>query len=154
VDNNDVLRKLRFILNYRDKKTAEIFAKGQLTLSTDDIDKLLKKEDDPEFVACTDVQLAHFLNGLIVEKRGPKEGEPPVAETNLNNNVILRKLKIALDYKNEDILETLEKAGAPISKHELSAFFRRVDHKHYRECKDQFLRSFLKGLQLILRDVK
>ena len=47
MDNNDVLRKLRFILNYRDKKTAEIFAKGQLTLSTDDIDKLLKKEDDP-----------------------------------------------------------------------------------------------------------
>jgi len=34
-----------------------------------------------------------------------------------------------------------------ISKHELSAIFRKPGQKQYRECKDQFLRNFLYGLQ-------
>ena len=49
------------------------------------------------------------------------------------------------------MLETLKLADVRISKHELSAFFRKVGHKHYRECKDQVLRNFLKGLQIKCR---
>jgi len=41
----------------------------------------------------------------------------------------------------------LHTANLRISKHELSAFFRKLDHKHYRECKDQILRKFLKGVE-------
>ncbi|NOZ38536.1 MAG: DUF1456 family protein, partial [Gammaproteobacteria bacterium] len=59
--------------------------------------------------------------------------------------------KIALNLKDEDILEIMGLAGLSISKHELSAFFRRPDHKHYRECKDQILRNFLKGMRLKYR---
>ena len=52
----------------------------------------------------------------------------------------------------DEILEILESAGQAVSKHELSTFFRRPYHKHYRECQDQILRNFLKGLQLNFRD--
>ncbi len=60
-------------------------------------------------------------------------------------------MKIALDLKANDILKILELANMRMSKHELSAFFRKREHKHYRECKDQILRNFLKGLQLKYR---
>jgi uncharacterized protein YehS (DUF1456 family) len=94
-----------------------------------------------------DKELAIFLTGFIVEKRGKKEGEEPKPEKSLNNNIIFRKLKIALNYKDEDILEILDQRGMRISKHELSAFFRHPDQPQYRPCKDQILRNFLHGLQ-------
>jgi uncharacterized protein YehS (DUF1456 family) len=62
--------------------------------------------------------------------------------------MVLMKLKIALNLKAEDVLALLEFAKLRLSKHELSAFFRRKDHKQYRECLDQVLRNFLQGLQL------
>ena len=107
--------------------------------------------DDPAFQKCPDRQLAIFLNGLIINKRGKQDGEIPLPEKRLNNNIILRKLKIALNLQAEDILAILEKTGTPISKHELSAFFRKPEHKHYRDCKDQILRNFLHGIQMRYR---
>ena len=58
------------------------------------------------------------------------------------------KLKIALNMKADDVLEIMRLANFSLSKHELSAFFRKPDHKHYRKCQDQVLRYFLQGLQL------
>ena len=80
-----------------------------------------------------------------------RDGEQPEPEKKLNNNIIFRKLKIALDYKDEQILETLALAGFPLGKHELSAFFRKPGHHNYRECQGQVLRNFLKGLQISVR---
>ncbi|MCK4586312.1 MAG: DUF1456 family protein, partial [Gammaproteobacteria bacterium] len=107
--------------------------------------------DDPEYQNCTDTKLATFLNGLIIDKRGKKDGPQPVPEKNINNNIIFMKLKIALNLKAEDVLEIMALADLRVSKHELSAFFRRPDHKHYRACKDQILRNFLKGVQIKYR---
>lgn len=61
------------------------------------------------------------------------------------------KLKIALNLKAEDVLEIMALADLKISKHELSAFFRKPAHKHFRECQNQILRNFLKGMQLKYR---
>jgi hypothetical protein len=61
-------------------------------------------------------------------------------------------LKIALDLQADDILEIMQRANFTISKHELSAFFRKPGHKHYRECQEQILRKFLKGAQLKYRE--
>jgi uncharacterized protein YehS (DUF1456 family) len=149
--NNDVLRRIRYIFDLNDSKMMSIFALADLKVSREQISNWLKKDDDTDYKACTDEQMATFLNGLIIEKRGKREGPQPVPEKKLNNNVIFRKLKIALNLKNEDILELLALADLRISKHELSAFFRREDHKHYRVCKDQILRNLLKGIQLKYR---
>jgi uncharacterized protein YehS (DUF1456 family) len=111
----------------------------------------LKKEDDPAFQNCTDKQLAMFLNGLIIDKRGKQEGPLPEPEQHVTNNLVLKKLKIALDLKGEDILEIMGLVRFAISQHEISSFFRKPDNKHYRECKDQILRNFLKGLQVKYR---
>jgi len=149
--NNDLLRRIRYVFDFNDAKMITIFGQVENTVTREQISDWLKKDDDPAYKSLSDTQFAIFLNGLIVEKRGKKEGPLPEPEKQLNNNIIFRKLKIALDLKNEEVLEILSSADLKISKHELSAFFRRKDHKHYRVCKDQILRNFLNGLQLKYR---
>jgi uncharacterized protein YehS (DUF1456 family) len=130
-----------------------IFGLADHQVTRGQISDWLKKDDDPAYQKCSDTQLAIFLNGLINDKRGKKEGSQPEPEKRLTNNIIFVKLKIALNLKAEDILEIMNQANLRISKHELSAFFRRPDHKHYRDCKDQILRYFLKGMQLKYRPI-
>ncbi len=154
MNNNDILRRIRYIFDHKDTKIIAIFAEVEYLVTSAQVVNWLKKEDDPEFCELSDIQLASFLNGLINDKRGKKDGPLALPEKQLNNNIIFRKLKIALDLKAEDILAILQKADLRISKHELSAFFRKSSHKHYRECLDQILRNFLHGLQLKYRDSK
>lgn len=151
MNNNDILRRIRYVFDLDDTKMMAIFDQGGMEVTRAQISDWLKKDDDPAFEECTDIKLAIFLNGLIEEKRGQKEGPKPEPETRLTNNIIFRKLRIALDLKAEDILDILFLAGVRISKHELSAFFRKPDNRHYRDCKDQVLRNFLMGLQLKYR---
>lgn len=150
--NNDILRRLRYTFDFNDSKMIVLFGLANLEVTRGQVSDWLKKEDDPAYQNCTDTQLAIFLNGLINDKRGKKEGPQSEPEKRLTNNIIFRKLKIALDLKADDVLEIMELANLRISKHELSAFFRKPDHKHYRACKDQILRNFLKGVQLKYRD--
>lgn len=145
--NNDILRRLRFIYDYNDTKMIEIFALGNCKTNRETISGNLKKEDAEGYIRLSDYDFAKFLNGFIILHRGKQEGKEPVAEKVLNNNIIFRKLKIALNLKDDGILNLLETAKYPISKHELSAFFRKPDNPKYRECKDQILRYFLIGLQ-------
>ena len=147
MNNNDVLRRVRYTFNFDDSKMITIFGLGGLEVTRAQISDWLKKEEDPDYRKCSDEQLATFLNGLIVEKRGKKDGPQPVPETTLNNNIVFRKMKIALNLQADDVLELVRQKDFQMSKHELSAFFRKPGHKHYRECKDQVLRYFLKGLQ-------
>ena len=149
--HNDILRRLRYVFDFSDSKMIDVFGQADYQVTREQISEWLKKDDDPAYKACSDTELAIFLNGLIIDRRGKKEGAQPEPEKHLTNNIIFRKLKIALDLKNEDILEILTLVDMPISKHELSAFFRKKGHKHYRECKDQILRNFLKGVQLKYR---
>lgn len=149
--NNDIMRRIRYTFNFDDSKMIAIFGKADHEVTREQISDWLKKEDDPAFKECSDTVLAIFLNGLINEKRSKKDGPQPEPETSLTNNMIFMKLKIALNMQAEDVLAVMELAGFPISKPELSAFFRKKGHKHYRECKDQILRNFLQGLQLKYR---
>ncbi|EDM66907.1 hypothetical protein PE36_18179 [Moritella sp. PE36] len=149
--NNDILRRIRYTFNFSDDKMIALFKQAEADVTRGEISNWLKKDDDPAYVSCSDTQMATFLNGLINAKRGKKDGPQPEPEHSINNNIILRKLKIALDLKNEDVLELLELAEFRLGKHELSAFFRKPDHKHYRECKDQILRNFLAGMQVKYR---
>ncbi|OLQ73352.1 hypothetical protein BIT28_21740 [Photobacterium proteolyticum] len=145
--NNDILRRIRYTFDYNDAAMISIFAAADHEVTREQVSGWLKKDDDAAFKKCTDRELAIFLNGLINTKRGKKEGVQPEPESRLTNNMIFMKLRIALNFKAEDILEIMESVDFNMSKHELSAFFRKPDNKHYRECKDQILRNFLLGVQ-------
>lgn len=146
--NNDVLRRVRYIFDFNDSKMMSIFSSADHDVSRQTLSSWLKKEGDEDYSNCTDKHLAVFLNGLINEKRGKREGAQPEPEKRLSNNIIFNKLKIACNLKSEEVLDVLALSGSHFSKHELSALFRKPGHKHYRECKDQILRNFLMGLQV------
>ena len=150
--NNDILRRIRYIFDFNDSKMIALFGLADYQVTREQISDWLKKEDDPAYKNCSDSQLAIFLNGLIIDKRGKKDGPLAEPEKSLTNNNIFMKLKIALNLKAEDVLAIMDLVEFRLSKHELSAFFRKPGHKHYRECKDQILRNFLKGLQLKYRN--
>ncbi|PJA31497.1 MAG: DUF1456 domain-containing protein [Zetaproteobacteria bacterium CG_4_9_14_3_um_filter_53_7] len=152
--HNDILRRIRYAFDFNDSKMMALFALADYPVTREQISAWLKKDDDPALVACSDTDLALFLNGLIIDRRGKKEGPQAAPEARLNNNIIFRKLKIALNLKDDDILEILALDDRHMSKHELSAFFRKPGHNHYRACMDQVLRNFLKGLQLKYRAEK
>jgi len=146
MNNNDVLRSIRYTFNFGDDKMMEVFGMAGLQVTRTQVCEWLKREEDPDFKGIYDLQLATFLNGFIIDKRGRKEGILPIAEKKLNNNIVFRKLKIALNLKDEDILAVLKLVDFAMSRHELSAFFRNPDQSQYRPCKDQILRNFLHGL--------
>ncbi len=146
--NNDILRRLRYTFDFNDSKMMRLFSQADQQVTRAQVSAWLKKDDDPGYQACRDIELAIFLNGMINEMRGKREGPQPEPEKRLNNNIIFRKLKIALNLQSDAVLDVLALAGQRMSQHELSAFFRKPEHKHYRLCKDQVLRNFLKGLQL------
>lgn len=69
----------------------------------------------------------------------------------MSNNDILKKLRVALHLRDDEIVEILKLVDFRISKSELGAFFRREDHPNYKECGDQILRNFLNGLVIHMR---
>ena len=148
---NDVLRRIRYTFDFDDATMIKMFALADLEVTRTQVSDWLKKEEDPDFQKCSDRELAIFLNGLINDKRGKKDGPQAEPESRLSNNIIFRKLKIALNLQADEVQTLVNQGDFNISKHELSAFFRKPENRHYRECKDQVLRNFLKGVQLKYR---
>lgn len=152
--NNDVLRSIRYMLDLGDSKVVAIaqLSDPALVLDKDDVRAFLLKEDEPGYLACSDAVLAHVLDGLIVHLRGRDESLPPrPVEKRITNNLVLKKLRVAFQLKDDDMHQVFAEAGFPVSKPELSALFRQPGHKNYRACGDQLLRAFLKGLTLRVR---
>jgi len=149
--NNDILRRIRYTFNLTDTATVNVFAAAELTVTTEQVIAWLTKEGEEAFTPISDTEFASFLNGFINTQRGKREGEQPEPEKKLNNNIIFMKLRIALNMKAEDVIATLALVDFDLSKHELSAFSRKVDNKHYRVCNDQILRLFLTGVQKQVR---
>lgn len=151
MNNNDIFKRLRYIFDLNDTQMLEIFALAEREVKPAQLEQWFKPEEDPTFEELKDIQLATFLNGLISHFRGKKEGPTPAPERKLTHNLILRKLKIALNFQTEEMLAIWHRVDFRLSKHELSSFFRQPGHRNYRVCKDQVLRNFLQGLQLKLR---
>jgi uncharacterized protein YehS (DUF1456 family) len=147
MNNNDIMRRIRYTFDFNDSKMIEIFGLADYEVTRSQISDWLKKEDDPAYQNLDDQHLAIFLNGFINEKRGKKEGEQPETEKRLNNNLIFRKIKIALNLKDDEIVDLFKLVDMRISKSEIGAFFRNPNQEKYRLCNDQFLRNFLQGMQ-------
>jgi uncharacterized protein YehS (DUF1456 family) len=145
--HNDVLRSLRYLLNVSDAKLGDIIRLGDGDVGQADLAAMLKKEDEVGYKECGHDVMARFLNGLVVYKRGRDESRPPPPiEVPVTNNAILKRLRVAFELRDDDIVALIEKSGLRVSKGELGAFFRRPDHRNYRDCGDQFLRNLIKGL--------
>ena len=154
--NNDFLRRLRYALNIKDNIMVQIFKKGNIVLTREDVIDYLKKDIDEGFKKLNNNDLIAFLDGLIIQKRGKREDGTPIPQVKVTknnlNNILLRKLRIALSFKSYDMIKIFKLGGVEISEGELSALFRSEDHKNYKECGDKYIRVFLKGLTEFYRN--
>jgi uncharacterized protein YehS (DUF1456 family) len=147
--NNDVIRSVRYILNCGSQQILDIIALSGLKLNLTQVSDFMLEETAPSYLPCDDLIMAHFLDGLIYSKRGKDESRPPMPfEFPISNNLVLKKLKVAFQLKEEDMHDILKKAEYPLGRAEVSAFLRKRNHENYRECGDQVLRYFLKGLAM------
>jgi uncharacterized protein YehS (DUF1456 family) len=145
--NNDTLRRLRYALNINDAKVAELIALTGRAITADEVINWLKREDEAGYTALSPALFCRFLDGLIIDKRGPHpSGKTPEPLEFLSNNEILKKLRIALELKEEGVLAVFTKAEFTVTKAELGSFFRKEGHRNYRKCPDQVLKKFIKGL--------
>ncbi|WP_263264016.1 DUF1456 family protein [Pseudomonas sp. RIT-PI-S] len=150
--HNDVLRSLRYLLNISDGKLVDIIKLGGLDVPIEALRTYLKKEEEAGFARCPDAVMGHFLDGLVIHRRGKDESRPPQpVQLPVSNNDILKKLRVAFELREDDIRQILASVDFPVSKPELSALFRKAGHDNYRSCGDQLLRNFLKGLTTRLR---
>lgn len=144
---NDLLRRLRYALNISDTELARTIALTGRNTTAEEVANWLKVEGDPGFAPLSHPLLCRFLDGLILSKRGlPPGGTVPEPLEFISNNEILKKLRIALEMKEEDVLAVFQKAGFVVTKAELGSFFRKEGHRNYRKCPEQVLRKFINGL--------
>ena len=152
---NESIRAVRYALNMKNSVVRELISKGGGEASSDEVIAILKKDEQDGFVEASPEQVHQFLDGLILKFRGPSDKPTPKFDiSKISNNMILRKLRIAFELRDTDILAILKLTGFNMSKAELGAMSRRKGHPQYMECGDQFLRNFLRGLVLKLRKTK
>ena len=150
--NNEILVRLSDALSLDDGRLAAIFRLGGDELTEADVHAMLRNPEQEDAVTCKSDMMLRFLDGFIIEQRGPKEapeGAPPAApppHVRMSNNVILKKLRIALQLKEDDVMRILAVSGTEMTKRQLSALSRKRGNKHYRTCSDAVLESFLTGL--------
>ena len=153
MENNDIMRSVRYALHLKNGEVVDLFKLGGEEITNLEVSALLKDENDYDFDYCTASQLHNFLDGLIIKLRGPKDGPKPKFDSSrIDNNIILRKLRIAFALKDTDVIDILKDAKFKLSKSELGAISRKPSHHHYLRCGDQLMRYFLKGLVLRYRD--
>ncbi len=149
MNNNDILRALRHALDINNAACLKLFSQhphSTVVIGSKQLQALFLKEDEEGFTAMGDDQLIALLDGLIATNRGVREDTPPPKIERLTRNEILKKLRIAFEFKEQEMLATLAAGGSKLSKSELSAFFRKATHKHYRPVGNQIMRAFFRGL--------
>ena len=145
--NNDTIRSVRFALDLSDAEIGDLFFLGGSPISDEQLMQYLRKEEDKGFEECPSELLHAFLDGLIINKRGAKDGPALRYDASrISNNMILRKLRIAFSLKDTDVVDILKKVDFRLSKSELGAMSRKPSHQHYVKCGDQVIRYFLRGL--------
>ena len=146
MNNNDVLRRLRFALDIVDRDLLELFDAAGVVATPDLLRGWMLREDDPEMIPCHDEALGGLLDAIIRKRRGPPPSDSSRPANPLSNNEVLKKLRIALALREADMIELLRRGGHPLSKAELGGLLRPPGHKHFRPCGDQFMRAFFRGL--------
>jgi uncharacterized protein YehS (DUF1456 family) len=147
MNNNDTLRRLRYALNITEAQVAKTIARTGNEASPAQVERWLKRDDEDGFIEISDATLCSFLDGLIIEKRGSRpDGSVPEPLEFLSNNEVLKKLRIALELRDEDMNAVFKEAEFVVTKAELGSFFRKEGHRNYRKCPEQVLRKFILGL--------
>lgn len=161
MDSNDLNRRVRYALMIDDDDVIDLLRLSAWPGDGAQVSGWRLKEGDAGFVPCPPDAVQYMLDGLIIQRRGRKDDDSasakPASDTTvlepaagkrpvIDNNAVLKQLRIALSLKTDDVFELIAQGGGKIGKSEVNAFFRKPTARNYRRCGDQVLRWFLAGL--------
>ena len=147
VKTNEVLFRIQKALSLTTEEILQAYALEEYKMTPSHLASLLKRHQDNDFIPASYEELGLFLDGFVTLKRGPspkKSNDDEIVE--LTNNLILKKLRIALEFREAEIEIIFELADAKLTKQQLSSLFRKESHKNFKPCSDELLMSFLEGL--------
>ena len=144
---NEILYRTVDALGLKIDDIVEIYQLVQYDMDREHLSNLLSKRQDSDFELCTHEELGLFLDGLIVSRRGESKNQNSSDEpVELTNNLILKKLRVALEFREAEVEIVFGLADVELSKQQLSSLFRKATHKNYKECSDELLLAFIEGL--------
>lgn len=139
--NNKIIIQLVTVAKLSVADISKIYKSQKFEIKEESITKLLEEKE-----SCSFEKLGVFLDGFIEFKRGKSTNPNNDEVIELNNNLIFKKIRVALELKEIETLEAFKKGGKPVSKGQLSYFLRKQGHKNFRKLYDEELSSFLTGL--------
>ena len=147
IRTNEILYRIQKALNLTTEEMLEAYKLEAYKMDASHLESLLKRRQDEGFRVATYEELGVFLDGLVTLKRGPSPKKPNDDEAvELTNNLILKKLRIALELKEAETEIIFGLADVELSKQQLASLFRKEGHKNFKVCSDELLMAFLDGL--------
>jgi len=144
---NEILYHIQKALNLSIEEMIKAYTLEEYKMETSHLEALLKRRNDEGFMLCSYEELGLFLDGLVTLKRGPSPTKKNAEESvELTNNLILKKLRIALELKEAETEIIFSLGEAELNKQQLASLFRKEGHKNFKECSDELLTAFLDGL--------
>jgi len=144
---NDILFKLKTALSLTNKEVIKAYALAEYEMREERLNNILKRRQDKGYEEATYEELGIFLDGLVLLKRGPSD---KVASNNeavaLSNNLILKKVRVAMELKERELVILFALAEVVLSKRQIGSLFRKEGGKNFKVCSDELLISFLEGL--------
>lgn len=153
ISTNEILYRIQKALNLSQEDMLKAYELENYTMTATHMEDLLKRRQQKGFMLCSYEELGVFLDGLVTLKRGPS---PKKSESNekaesdevveLTNNLILKKLRIALELKEAQTEIIFGLAEIELTKQQLASLFRKEGHKNFKPCSSDLLMAFIEGL--------
>ena len=148
VNTNEILYRLQQALGLSIDEMLKAYALTDYPMEQTHLESLLKRRNDKAFHLCSYEELGVFLDGLIILKRGPSSKQANENDAvPLTNNLILKKLRVALELKESETELVFNLADVFLTKQELKSLFRKEDHKNFKPCSNALLMAFIEGLE-------
>ena len=146
MDTNEIIYKIKKAINLSDEEILKAYELESYDMKSENLTAILTKRQDKEFKTCSYEELGIFLDGLVTLKRGPSTKKVDDEIVELTNNLILKKLRIALELKEPETEIIFGLGEVDLSKQELKSLFRKEGHKNFKPCSDELLIAFIEGL--------
>ena len=146
ISTNEILFRIQKALNLTIADILEAYKLETYDMEPSHLEALLKRRDDKGFMLCSYEELGVFLDGLVTLKRGPSPKKNSDEVVELTNNLILKKLRIALELKEAETEIIFGLGDVELSKQQMASLFRKEGHKNFKVCSDELLMAFIEGL--------
>jgi len=147
ISTNEILFRIQKALNLSLEDIVEAYKLENYKMLEPHLKDILKRRQDAGFMLCSYEELGVFLDGLVALKRGPSPKKSNNDEAvELTNNLILKKLRIALELKEAETEIIFGLADIELTKQQLASLFRKETHKNFKPCSSELLMAFIEGL--------